>query len=61
MNPDISNIEKTNNKLSFEISNINYAFANAIRRIILTEVHSLAIDTIEVETNTGSLDSNTLL
>ncbi len=60
MNPDISNIQKTNNKLSFNISNINYAFANAIRRIILTEVHSLAIDTIEVETNTGSIDSNTL-
>ena len=60
MNPDISNIQKTNNKLSFEISNINYAFANAIRRIILTQVQSLAIDTIEVETNTGSIDSNSL-
>jgi DNA-directed RNA polymerase II subunit RPB3 len=60
MNPEISNIQKTNNKLSFEISNINYAFANAIRRIILTQVHSLAIDTVEVELNTGSIDSNSL-
>ena len=61
MNPEIKNIIKEdNNKLFFTISNINYAFANAIRRIILSEIPSLAIDTVEVSKNTGTLDSNTL-
>jgi len=43
------------NFLQFSISNVNIAFANAIRRIIIAEVPTMAIDFARISENTGCI------
>ena len=38
MNPTISNLEEQENTLRFRIAGINVSFANALRRIMLSEI-----------------------
>ena len=38
MNPTISNLSEENNTLGFRLAGVNVSFANAIRRILLSEV-----------------------
>lgn len=41
--------------MDFELSNVDMAFANSLRRVILAEVPTMAIDLVEVEANTSVL------
>ncbi|MBU1111822.1 MAG: DNA-directed RNA polymerase subunit D [archaeon] len=47
--------DKKNMKLSFELNDCDEAFANAIRRTIMEEVPTLAIEDIEVKENSSAL------
>lgn len=41
--------------VDFELSNVDLSFANSLRRTILSEVPTLAIDIVEIEANTSVL------
>ncbi|KAL1869072.1 hypothetical protein VTK73DRAFT_3411 [Phialemonium thermophilum] len=41
--------------VAFEISNVDLAMSNALRRVIMAEVPTIAIDLVEVEENTSVL------
>lgn len=43
------------NTISFELLNTDLTVANALRRIIIAEVPTMAIDIVEIEDNTSSL------
>ncbi|POS86388.1 hypothetical protein EPUL_001388 [Erysiphe pulchra] len=43
------------NHVNFELQNVDLGFANSLRRVVLAEVPTLAIDIIEVEANTSVL------
>lgn len=47
--------ERKNNKLSFLLKGSNEAFANAIRRLIIEEVPTLAVEFVEVKDNSSAL------
>lgn len=46
----IRTIEK--NSVTFTLSNVDLAVANALRRIMIAEVPTMAIDLVEIESNT---------
>ena len=41
----ISNLEETNNLLKFTLSNINLSYANAIRRVLLSNIPCIVFRT----------------
>lgn len=43
------------NSVDFKLTNVDLAFANSLRRVILAEIPTIAIDRVEVETNTSVL------
>ncbi|TQS35676.1 hypothetical protein Golomagni_03897 [Golovinomyces magnicellulatus] len=43
------------NHVNFELQNVDLGFANSLRRVVLAEVPTMAIDLIEVEANTSVL------
>jgi DNA-directed RNA polymerase subunit D len=49
------NEDKKNMKLSFEIKDVDDAFVNAIRRTIIEEVPTLAIEDLEIKENSSAL------
>jgi DNA-directed RNA polymerase II subunit RPB3 len=51
----------TENEITFELSGVDVSFANALRRVIIGEVRTLAIDTVEVEENTSALHDEFLV
>ncbi len=52
--------DKKNKKLSFLIKGSNEAFANAIRRLIIEEVPTLAVEDVEVKDNSSALHDEML-
>jgi len=54
-NMKIKTLEKKDNELKVEISGINHAEANTIRRLIISETPTLSIDEIEFITNDSGL------
>lgn len=48
-------LNKTDNKISFILDDSTPAFANSLRRIIISEIPVLAIDSIDVSENTSIL------
>ena len=46
--------DKEKEKISFILKNSNYGFANAIRRAILEEVPTMAIENVEVKDNSSA-------
>lgn len=50
-----SKIQADELHVDFTLQNVDLAFANSLRRTILTEIPTLAIDLVEVETNTSVL------
>lgn len=55
MGPSVKITEAGANHVDFELSNVDLAFANSIRRVIMAEVPTMAIDLVEVEANTSVL------
>ena len=59
MNPTFTNIESDEDFLKFTISDINMSFANAIRRIILSEIPCVVFRTTPYENNRAEIEINT--
>ena len=59
MNPIISNVIEENHILKFTLSQINVSLANALRRIILSEIPTLAFITDLHENNQCNIEINT--
>jgi DNA-directed RNA polymerase subunit L len=59
MNPVISKFAEEDNVLKFTINGINVSFANALRRIILSEVPTLVFRTTPYEKCLATFDINT--
>lgn len=59
MEPSVMDINERNNTLYFTISNINVSFANAIRRVILSDIPTVVIRTFPYEKNDATFEINT--
>ena len=59
MNPIILDINDENNILTFTISNINVSCANAIRRVILSDIQTVVFRTLPYEKNDAEFEINT--
>jgi DNA-directed RNA polymerase subunit L len=59
MQPVVSKVNNSNKGLSFTISNINVSLANALRRIILSEIPTVVFRTTPYEKNRVEIDVNT--
>jgi len=59
MNPTFTNIESDEEILKFTISNINMSCANAVRRIILSEIPCIVFRTTPHEKNLTEIEINT--
>ncbi|MCJ1400285.1 45 kDa subunit of RNA polymerase II [Xylographa trunciseda] len=53
--PRVTVREAAKSSVGFVLTNVDLAFANSLRRIILAEVPTMAIDLVEVEANTSVL------
>ncbi|KFY89462.1 hypothetical protein V500_05660 [Pseudogymnoascus sp. VKM F-4518 (FW-2643)] len=53
--PQVKISDADNLRVDFELSNVDLSFANSLRRVILAEVPTMAIDLVEVEANTSVL------
>ena len=59
MNPTIDSIKEEENILTFTISNINVSYANAIRRVILSDIPTVVFRTSPYDKNDATFDINT--
>ena len=59
MDPTISEVIEDNHVLHFTLSNINVSLANALRRIILSEIPTLVFITENYNDNTCNIEINT--
>lgn len=55
MKVEINNLDKKQNKLTFTLSDINPPYANALRRIMASEVPTMAIEDVEIRKNSSIL------
>lgn len=53
--PDIRILELSKYVLKFELLNTDLSIANALRRIIISEIPTMAIDLVEIKENTSAL------
>ncbi len=53
--PVVTIKDMSRDELAFTLANVDLATANALRRVILAEVSTLAIDLVEIENNTSVL------
>ena len=56
--PKISNVDEYNNTLKFTLSNINVSYANAIRRIILSDIPCIVFKTNPYNENNVNIKIN---
>lgn len=56
--PKISNVDENNNILKFTLSNINVSYANAIRRILLSEIPCVVFKTSPHDENNVNIKIN---
>ena len=59
MNPKVSDKHEENGVLKFTLSDVNVSFANAIRRIILSEIPCIVFKTTPYEENKCTIYNNT--
>jgi DNA-directed RNA polymerase subunit L len=59
MNPVISKFVEENNELKFTVNGINVSFANALRRIVLSEIPTLVFRTTPHDKCLATFDINT--
>ncbi|KAL8746101.1 MAG: hypothetical protein Q9190_001824 [Brigantiaea leucoxantha] len=55
LGPRVTVRQAARDRADFTLQNVDLAFANSIRRTILAEVPTMAIDLVEVEANTSAL------
>ncbi|KAM3075238.1 RNA polymerase II subunit 3 [Clarireedia jacksonii] len=53
--PQVKITEAGSHHVDFELSNVDLAFANSLRRTMLSEVPTIAIDRVQIEANTSVL------
>ncbi|AET39437.1 DNA-directed RNA polymerase II core subunit RPB3 Ecym_4382 [Eremothecium cymbalariae DBVPG len=53
--PQVKIREATKDNVDFILSNVDLSLANSLRRIMIAEIPTLAIDSVEIETNTSVL------
>ena len=53
--PQINIVSSDKYTIKFELSNTDLTVANALRRIIIAEVPTMAIDIVEINENTSAL------
>lgn len=53
--PEIKVLELSNYVIKFELLNTDLSVANSLRRIIIAEIPTMAIDLVEVKENTSAL------
>ena len=53
--PKIKIIDMKSDSIEFQLSNVDLAFANSLRRVIISEVPTMAIDMVQVKENTSPL------
>jgi DNA-directed RNA polymerase II subunit RPB3 len=53
--PEIKILELTRYTMKFELVNTDLSVANALRRIIISEIPTMAIDIVEIKENTSAL------
>jgi len=58
-NPSVSKIDNSNKVLKFTLSGVNVSLANAVRRIILSEIPTVVFRTTPYEKNRVSIETNT--
>ena len=59
MNPKIENRKEIDNTLTFTLKGVDVSFANAIRRVILSEIPTVVFKTIPYEENKAKIIENT--
>lgn len=60
MEPNINFIEKSRpDELKFDLENCDVSFANSIRRIMISEIPTIAFDTVDYENSTLKVIENT--
>ncbi|KAI9665664.1 MAG: 45 kDa subunit of RNA polymerase II [Bathelium mastoideum] len=55
LGPQITIREANSSAVDFVLRNVDLAFANSLRRVLLAEIPTMAIDLVEVESNTSML------
>lgn len=55
MEPEIRILELSKYVLKFELLNTDLSVANSLRRIIIAEIPTMAIDLVEIKENTSAL------
>lgn len=53
--PEVKILELSKYTIKFELLNVDLSIANSLRRIIISEVPTMAIDIVEVKENTSAL------
>ncbi|KAM3157476.1 DNA-directed RNA polymerase II subunit RPB3 [Botrytis cinerea] len=53
--PQVKITEAGSHHVDFELSNVDLSFANSLRRTVLSEVPTIAIDRVQIEANTSVL------
>ena len=59
MNPIVNNIKNADGKLTFDITNVNVSFVNAIRRILLSEIKTPVFKTFPYHESNCNIITNT--
>ena len=59
MDPHIDNITNSGDNLMFTVSGINLSLANAIRRVILSDIPTVVFKTSPIEQNKCNIEVNT--
>lgn len=59
MEPSVMDMHQTDEMLYFRISNINVSYANAIRRVIISDIPTVVIRTFPYEKNDANFEINT--
>ena len=59
MNPTVTNISEEDNVFRFQLSGVNMSLANALRRIMLSEIETIVFRTAPYKENLATIDVNT--